>query len=56
LGESWRCPHPASRIRIDVTIDLGFVYCTECDRRLWWTRCRGPIEAEEATSHLRDHA
>jgi hypothetical protein len=55
-GEAWRCPHPASRIPIDVTVDLGFVYCTECDRRLWWTRSRGPIEAEEATSHLRDHA
>jgi|Tabmets5t2r1_1033131.scaffolds.fasta_scaffold798322_1 hypothetical protein len=51
-----RCPHPASRIRIDVTVDLGFVYCTECDRRLWWTRARGPIDAEQARSELRDHA
>ena len=55
-GELWRCPHPASRIQIDVTVDLGFVYCTECDRRLWWTRARGPIDAHEAQSQLRDLA
>lgn len=52
-----RCPHPESRIRIDVTVDLGFVYCTECDRRLWWTRAGGTLFAltdDEVRSWLRD--
>lgn len=48
-----RCPHPESRIRIDVTIDLGFVYCTECDRRLWWTRTRGVLDSESLRTELR---
>jgi hypothetical protein len=47
------CPHAESRMRIDVTVDLGFVYCTECDRRLWWTRARGTLTAEDLRSELR---
>jgi hypothetical protein len=50
--ELQRCPHPQSRIQIDVTVDLGFVYCTECDRRLWWTRHRGPLSAGEVRTEL----
>jgi hypothetical protein len=50
--ELQRCPHPDARIRIDVTVDLGFVYCTECDRRLWWTRTRGIIAAQEIRTEL----
>ena len=50
--ELQRCPHPDARIRIDVTVDLGFVYCTECDRRLWWTRTRGIIAAQEIRGEL----
>jgi hypothetical protein len=53
-GELLRCPHPESRMRIDVTVDLGFVYCTECDRRLWWTRTRGPLSHEDLRDELTD--
>jgi hypothetical protein len=53
-GGLLRCPHPDSRIRIDVTVDLGFVYCTECDRRLWWTRTRGRLTAEGLRFELRE--
>jgi hypothetical protein len=49
------CPHPESRIQIDVTIDLGFVYCTECDRRLWWTRTRGALTADDLRAELKGH-
>lgn len=49
-----RCPHIEARIRIDVTVDLGFVYCTECDRRLWWTRARGVLNAEDLRTELRE--
>jgi hypothetical protein len=48
-----RCAHPESRILIDVTVDLGFVYCTECDRRLWWTRARGRLSGQDLRSELR---
>jgi hypothetical protein len=47
-----RCLHAESRIRIDVTVDLGFVYCTECDRRLWWTRTRGVLSGEAIRNEL----
>lgn len=53
-SELLRCRHPESRIRVDVTVDLAFVYCTECDRRLWWTRTRGAISAEEVRLQLSD--
>ncbi len=33
-----RCPHPESRIDIEVTSDLGFEYCPECDQKSWWRR------------------
>jgi hypothetical protein len=51
--ELLRCPHPEARIQIDVTVDLGFVYCHECDRRLWWTRTRGVLVGEALRSELR---
>jgi hypothetical protein len=53
-GALLHCPHPELRIRIDVTIDLGFVYCTGCDRRLWWTRSRGMLSPNDVRIQLRD--
>jgi hypothetical protein len=38
---SKRCPHPGSRIAIEVTSDLGFEYCQECGRKSWWRRSAG---------------
>jgi hypothetical protein len=51
-GELLNCPHPESRMLIEVTLDLGFVYCTECDRRLWWTRTRGRLGPAELRDEL----
>jgi hypothetical protein len=53
-GELLRCPHPESRILINVTVVLGFVYCTECDRRLWWTRTGGRLSPENLRDELSD--
>jgi hypothetical protein len=38
-----RCPHPGSRIDIEVTSDLGFEYCPECDQKSWWRRSSAGI-------------
>jgi hypothetical protein len=38
-----RCPHPGSRIVIEVTSDLGFEYCPLCDQKSWWRRSRDGV-------------
>jgi hypothetical protein len=47
-----RCPHPESRIVIEVTSDLGFEYCPECDRKLVETLQRRGTECAEASVEL----